>query len=449
MKTIHFELALMPEGWREDVCIGIAGGLIESVTDGRAKGCESHAIGIPGLPNLHSHAFQRGMSGLAERRGPEADSFWSWREMMYHFALRMSPDDVESVAAQLYVEMLESGFTRVGEFHYLHHDIDGSAYADVAEMASRIAAACEATGLNLTLLPVLYRHAGFGGAPARSGQRRFISTVEGYGALLAASRKTVSLLEGANVGVAPHSLRAVAPDELRAAAALADGAPIHIHVAEQRREVEDCVAASGARPVEWLLDNAPVDERWCLVHATHMTADEAFRLARRGAIVGLCPITEANLGDGIFDGMQFRGPGGRFGVGSDSNVSVEAAGELRQLEYSQRLARQERNVLAEPRGSTGEALFAGALAGGAAALGQTDIGLAPGAAADMVSLDAAHPTLCGHGAATVLDAWIFGSGHRLVDCVWTRGQKRVEAGRHHAHEAIARRFAATMARLST
>lgn len=449
MKTIHFEHALMPEGWREGVRVGIDDGLIASLISGQAEGCESHAIGLPGLPNLHSHAFQRGMSGLAERRGPEPDTFWSWRETMYRFALAMSPDDIESVASQLYVEMLEAGFTRVGEFHYLHHAVDGSAYADRAEMASRIAAACAATGLNLTLLPVLYRHAGFGGRPAQSGQRRFVCTIEGYAALLSASRTAISFLEGANLGVAPHSLRAVTPDELRAAVAMAEGGPIHIHVAEQRREVEDCIAASGSRPVDWLLDNAPVDEAWCLVHATHMTAGETARLARRGAVVGLCPVTEANLGDGIFDGARFREHGGRFGVGSDSNVSVEAAGELRQLEYSQRLACGERNVLAAPGESTGEALFRAALSGGAAALGQTAVGLVPGATADMVSLDAAHPALCGHGTATAIDAWIFGSGKGLVDCVWTRGEKRVEAGRHRDRDAIARRFAATMAKLST
>ncbi len=447
MHTVHFDLALTPEGWRKDVHVAIDDGLIAAIGEGRPKESETHAIGVPGLPNLHSHAFQRGMSGLAETRGPGSDSFWSWRDTMYRFALTMRPEDVEAVAAQLYVEMLEAGFTRVGEFHYLHHDVDGNRYADRAEMAARIAAACQSTGINLTLLPVLYRHGGFGGAPARGEQRRFVSTLDGYSDLLSGCRSALRGLVGSNVGVAPHSLRAVSPDELRTAVAMAAGGPVHIHVAEQVREVSDCLAWSGARPVEWLLDNVSVDAAWCLVHATHMTPDEASRLARRGGVVGLCPITEANLGDGTFDASQFCGRGGRFGVGSDSNVSVEAAGELRQLEYSQRLSRQERNVMARTGGSTGLALFQAALAGGAAALGQFCAGIAVGASADLVSLDASHPSVVAHGPSTLLDAWIFGAGNALVDCVWTRGTKHVEGGRHWDRQGIARRFARTMAKL--
>ena len=447
--TIHFERALTPAGWRRDVTLRIAGGSIEAVEPGSPPpGAEVHAIGLPGLPNLHSHAFQRAMSGLAETRGHAPDSFWSWREAMYRVALAMRPEDVEAVAAQLYVEMLEAGFTRVGEFHYLHNDLDGRPYADRAEMASRIAAAAAATGIGLTLLPVFYRHAGFGSTPAQPAQRRFTTDLDTYAVLLEASAAAVANLEGANVGAAPHSLRAAAPDEVRAVAALAAGRPVHIHVAEQVKEVEDCIAWSGARPVEWLLDNAPVDGSWCLVHATHMTPAEAQAVAGRNAIVGLCPITEANLGDGAFDGPVFAAQGGRFGIGTDSNVSIGAADELRQLEYAQRQQRMARNVMASPGHSTGLALFEAALAGGSAALGQEPPGLAEGAPADFVSLRADHPALAGHTEPTLIDAWVFGGGNAVVDCVWTRGTRQVDGGRHRARSAVAQRFTATMARLA-
>ncbi len=447
MAPIHFELLLTPSGWRRDVTVSVEGGLVAALLPGRAPHAETHRIGVPGLPNLHSHAFQRGMAGLSEIRGPGADSFWSWRDTMYRFALAMTPEDVEAVAAQAYAEMLESGFTRVGEFHYLHHDLDGRPYADRAEMAGRIAAASAATGIGLTLLPVFYARAGFDGAAAGPDQRRFACSLDLYAELVEGSARAIAGLDGATLGVAPHSLRAADPDELRAVAALAAGRPVHIHVAEQLREVEECIARRGARPVEWLLDHAPVDARWCLVHATHMTAAETDAMAGSGAVAGLCPITEANLGDGTFDAPQFLAAGGRFGVGTDSNVSIEAAGELRQLEYSQRLALRARNVLAPPGGSTGAALHAGALAGGAAALGQGVSGLAVGAPADLVSLDADHPALAGHGPETLLDAWVFGRGAGLVDGVWTRGAKRVDGGRHVARDGIRARFAAAMARL--
>ena len=448
MDRVHFDLLLTPGGWRRDTSVLVVDGRVAGLAPGRAPGAESHRIGLPGLPNLHSHAFQRGMAGLAETRGPGADSFWSWRETMYRFVLAMTPEDVEAVAGQAYAEMLESGFTRVGEFHYLHHDVDGRPYVDRAEMAGRIAAASATTGIGLTLLPVFYARSGFDGTLAGPGQRRFACDLDLYADILEASARALDDLDGATMGVAPHSLRAATPEELGAVAGLAAGRPVHIHAAEQVREVEECVAHRGARPVEWLLDHAPVDGRWCLVHATHMDAAEACAMAGRGAVAGLCPVTEANLGDGIFDAPRFLAAGGRFGVGTDSNVAIDAAGELRQLEYSQRLALRARNVLAAPGGSTGAAVFAGALAGGNAALGQDAFGVAPGAPADLVSLDADHPALAGHGADTVLDAWVFGRNAGLVDCVWTRGVKRVEGGRHVARDAVRRRYATTMARLA-
>lgn len=383
------------------------------------------------------------MTGLAEVRGPADDTFWSWRTLMYKFALTMTPEHVEAVAAQLYMEMLEAGFSRVGEFHYLHHDGDGRAYADIGEMASRIAAAAEHTGIALTLLSVFYAHAGFGGGAPGDGQRRFINSLESFARLMERSREIVSSLPGSVVGVAPHSLRAVTPEELAGVVALAGGGPIHIHLAEQTKEVNDCLLWSGARPVEWLLDHAPVDDRWCLIHATHMTPDETARMAQSGAVAGLCPITEANLGDGIFPLPAFSAAGGRFGVGSDSNVLISVAEELRMLEYSQRLGNRARNVAAEPGESTGAALFSGALRGGAKALG---IGgaLRVGATADLVSLDvSAVPYL---DAAQALDHWIF-AGSVRARTVWTRGRRVVENGNHIHREEISARFKRAMAEL--
>ncbi|MGJ7037895.1 formiminoglutamate deiminase [Shinella sp. BE166] len=445
MAVIHARQALLTGGWTKDVRLHIEGGRIARLeTDAAAAaGDERHNTIVAGMPNLHSHAFQRGMAGLAETRGPGSDSFWSWRNVMYRFALSMTPDDVEAVAAQLYVEMLEAGFTRVGEFHYLHHDKDGRHYADIAEMAVRIAAAASETGIALTLLPVFYAHAGFGGTAPGEGQRRFINDRDSYAALLERCRTLTDALPGGITGVAPHSLRAVTPEELSAVVAMAGDKPIHIHIAEQVKEVEDSIAWSGRRPVEWLLDNQAVDGRWCFIHATHMTDTETRGMAKAGAIAGLCPITEANLGDGIFP-ADFFAAGGRFGVGSDSNVLIGLPDELRQLEYSERLAHRARNVLAAPGGSTGRALFDGALVGGAAALG-VEAGIAAGNAADFVSVKARHGLdLAGDA---LLDGWIFANGAE-VDCVWVNGHKQVEGGRHAAREKIGRRFTATMRALT-
>ncbi|TIO13820.1 MAG: formimidoylglutamate deiminase, partial [Mesorhizobium sp.] len=374
MTAIFAEQALLPDGWHSNIRIAVNDGRIATVeTNATSRpGDEHHAILLPGMPNLHSHAFQRGMAGLAELRGPSADSFWSWREVMYRFALSMTPDQVEAVAAQLYVEMLEAGFSRVGEFHYLHHDCDGQPYANIAEIAERITAAAADTGIGLTLLPVFYAHSSFGGAAPNEGQRRFINDVDRFSRLVEKCRESVRTLNQGVVGVAPHSLRAVTPEELENIATMVPGGPVHIHIAEQVKEVEDCLAWSGARPVEWLLANAKVDRRWCLIHATHMTETETAAMAKSGAIAGLCPITEANLGDGTFAAPLFKQHGGRFGVGSDSNVLIGLADELRQLEYSQRLAHRARNVLAVASGSTGRALFDAALDGGSAALGAVE-----------------------------------------------------------------------------
>lgn len=450
MSRLHFASALLPSGWANDVQVVITGGAIAAVTPGVAPtaGDERHAIALPGLASLHSHAFQRGMAGLAELRGDSTDTFWTWRETMYRFALAMTPDDVAAVATLLYVEMLERGFTRVGEFHYLHHDRDGSHYADLAEMAARIAEAAEASSIGLTLLPSFYAHGSFGGAAPHDGQRRFICSVDQFIKLMAASRKAIANLPGANIGIAPHSLRAVAPDELAAIIPLADGGPVHIHAAEQVKEVEDCLAWSGRRPVQWLLEHVPVDQRWCLIHATHTTSDEVSAFAKTGAVAGLCPMTEASLGDGIFPAREFLDAGGLFGVGTDSNVLVGVADELRQLEYGQRLKHRARNVLSGGAGhSTGRTLFDDALAGGGRALAQPIAGLTPGARADIVTLDIAHPSLAGRARDAVIDGWIFAAGSGAIDCVWAGGNKVVESGRHQLRQAARQRFNASVRRL--
>ncbi|WP_152534569.1 formimidoylglutamate deiminase [Martelella sp. AD-3] len=445
--TIFAENVLTPEGWRRNARLSLNAGRIAGLAFDQAPeaGDERHDIIVPAVANLHSHAFQRAMAGLAERRGPASDNFWSWREVMYRFTFAIEPDEAEAIAAQLYVEMLEAGFAHVGEFHYLHNDKDGSHYDNIGEMAERIAAAASETGIGLTLLPVFYAHSNFGGAEPNNGQRRFIHDRDSFQRLMEASAKVVGGLESAVLGVAPHSLRAVTPEELAFAAGLTDG-PVHMHIAEQTKEVDDCRAWSGKRPVEWLLDNTGVDARWCLIHATHMTEAETDGLAKSGAVAGLCPVTEANLGDGIFPASRFLNSGGVFGIGSDSNVLIGLSDELRQLEYAQRLGERARNVIAETGGTTGRRLLNGALAGGAQAMG-IEAGIAEGRPASFFSLDSlddsAAPWLKDDQA---LDGFIFANQIR-PDCVWANGKKQVEGGRHLKRAAISARFRKAMTAL--
>ncbi len=443
--SLHAESALLSEGWAQNVRFDIADGRIASLeVDVEANADDERVkVIVPAMPNLHSHAFQRAMAGMVETRGSTADSFWSWRTLMYRFAQTMTPDQVEAVAAQLYMEMLEAGFGRVGEFHYLHHDMDGGHYANIAELAERIAAAASQTGIALTLLPVLYAHSGFGGLDPVEGQRRFINSTDSFARLFDGCREAVAALPNSVVGVAPHSLRAVTPEELAIASQIAPNAPLHIHIAEQVKEVKDCIAWSGSRPVQWLLDNNDVTDRSCLIHATHMTPQETMDVARAGAVVGLCPITEANLGDGTFAAPQFLAAGGLFGIGSDSNVMIGIGDELRQLEYSQRLSHRARNVIAPANGSTGRTLFDAALRGGAQALG-AKVAIAQGYPADFVSLNVENaPYLEGDH---LLDGWIFGN---LVkpETVWINGDVVVRQGRHIQRDAISRRFQAAMRQL--
>ncbi|MCC7265748.1 MAG: formimidoylglutamate deiminase [Caulobacteraceae bacterium] len=438
--TLWFDSALLPEGWSRGVRVTVRDGLVAEVVAGvgPAADDERHACAVPGLANVHSHAFQRAMAGLTETRGPSADNFWTWREWMYRFLDRLTPEDVRAVAAQAYVEMLQSGFTRVGEFHYLHHQADGAPYDDIGEMAAAVAQAADDTGLGLTLLPVFYAHSGFGGAAPVAGQRRFICGLDAFARVLEACERLTARLPDGRTGVAPHSLRAVTPEELAAVARMAGGRPVHIHAAEQVKEVADCLAWSGRRPVEWLLDNAGVGEAWCLIHATHLTPAEVAGLARAGAVAGLCPITEANLGDGVFPAQAFLRAGGVFGVGTDSNVHIDAAQELRALEYAQRLSLRARNALAKAEGaSTGAELHARALAGGVQALADPAGGIAEGRPADLVSLDPDHPSLAERRGDAVLDGWIFAAADRAVDCVWRAGRKQVSGGRHLSADRIA------------
>ncbi len=448
-------LALLPDGWQRDVLLEVdRGGWLTAVSTaadapkGEAPPPTTTLPGVvvPGLPNLHSHAFQRALAGRAERGSPSGDSFWGWRERMYAFLAVLEPDDVEAVAAQLYAELLTHGYTSVCEFHYLHLDARGRPYADAAEMSRHLLAAAESVGMGITLLPVLYMAGDFGGAPPTEGQRRFVLDADGYLALLDTVRGAVDA-DGARsrAGLAFHSLRAVPPEALARVLTTADqgdsGQPVHIHVAEQRREVEACLAWSGQRPVAWLLDHAPVDERWCLVHATHLDDDEVGRLAASDAVAGLCPTTEANLGDGLFRLGDYLAAGGRLGIGSDSQVSVSPVEELRWLEYGQRLSSGRRNVAAgEAERSTARVLLEAAWSGGARASGRAVGRLEVGARADWLVLDPEHPVLVGHEGDRLLDAWIFSGNDSPVTEVWVGGIRVVADGRYLWADEVGARF---------
>jgi formimidoylglutamate deiminase len=428
VEKLLFRHALLPQGWAENVRLSFADGVITQVEENVPGGRD---IALPGMPNLHSHSFQRAMAGHVERRGAGRDSFWTWRELMYKLALSMSPEDVEATATLAFIEMLEGGFTSVAEFHYLHHAPNGAPYDDIGEMAARIAAAAESVGIELLLLPVFYAHAGFGGTPPLPEQRRFVNDLERYTKLYERCGQLAS------AGVAPHSLRAATPEELAQLAALAGERPLHIHIAEQTAEVEACQDWSGLRPVEFLLRHAEVARNWCLVHATHVTAEERAGIEASGAVAGLCPITEANLGDGIFPADEFLGP---FGIGSDSNVLIDAARELQMLEYSQRLAIRQRNVMArEGCLSTAMALYTNAAAGGAQAMGLR-AELAPGAPASFVTLSGDDPEIA-------LAQAVFCARQPAVRDVWVRGRQMVQAGQHALGEQARARFDATVQKL--
>jgi len=450
--------ALLPGGWARDVLLAWdASGVLATVESGvAAPAGVPQAAGpvLPGMVNLHSHAFQRGFAGLTEHRTGSDDSFWSWRTLMYRFALRLSPDALEAIATQVYIEMLRAGYTSVCEFHYVHHDPQGQPYADPAEMSLRLLRAASRAGIGITLLPVLYQTAGFGAKPALPEQRRFLL---GTDAMLALLQRLSGACSGgdARLGLAPHSLRAVPPEALAQAVAglhaMDPQAPVHIHIAEQQREVDECLASTGTRPVDWLFDHAEVDARWCLVHATHMDWDERRRLAHSGAVAGICPTTEANLGDGVFDAPPYLSQGGVWGIGSDSHASVSVAEELRLFEYGQRLALQRRNVLAsEAHPQVADRLYLEAVAGGARAAGRAVAGLVLGQRADFTVLDGAHPALAGLSGAQALAAHVFANhGHETLAEVRTAGRSRVQHGCHPLQAEAGQAFAAARAGLLT
>ncbi|UJW75761.1 formimidoylglutamate deiminase [Rhizobium sp. SL42] len=452
-RSLFCKQILLPQGWVSDVVVSIGDDgsvvAIEAASDAVSDLESVSGPVVPALQNLHSHAFQRAMAGLAELAGSTDDSFWTWRDAMYRLVGRMSPDDIEIVATKLYSELLKGGFGRIVEFHYFHHAAGGRRYANVAETSLRILRAAQASGIGLTHLPVFYAHAGFGGTEPGEGQRPFIHDVDQFLSLLDALKPECDAV-GATLGFAIHSLRAATPDEMRAIlSAEKTGGPIHIHVAEQEREVDDCLAWSGRRPVEFLLDEMPVDERWCAIHATHMTPDETARLARSGAVAGLCPATEANLGDGIFPATDYVGNGGAFGIGTDSHVATTVAEELRLLEYGQRLRDRRRNRLASgPGASVGRTLFDAALSGGAQAAGMRSSGIRVGARADLVVLNGDNPFIGSASGDQALDRWLFATGNDAVRDVMVGGRWVVRDGRHHNEEAIDRDFREVLLRLA-
>ena len=445
--------ALLPEGWAADVSVGIGpDGRIAQVTPATQPGPGDVRVEtlLPAPANLHSHAFQRAMAGLTERRGDDPrDSFWTWRRLMYRFLDRLTPEDVEAIAAFVQMEMLEAGYGASVEFHYLHHDRGGVPYANLAEMGARIAAGAATSGIGLTLLPVLYQRGGLDGRALIAGQDRFGNDPDRFAQLVEATRAAVAGLPADTVvGTAPHSLRAVDKAGLAAAVRLAGDGPIHMHLAEQVAEVEEVEAATGRRPVEWLLENAAPDARWCLIHCTQMTEAETLGLAATGAVAGLCPITESSLGDGIFDGVRWLGAGGAWGIGSDSNIRIALGEELRTLDYSQRLRDRSRAALATTDRSTGRVLWEGEAKGGAQAAGRASGAIAPGLWADLTAVGDMGPDGIGRDGDTVLDTLIFARGDRDVTDVWSAGRHLVRDGRHTAREAITAGYAAAMRRLA-
>ena len=449
MQTIFATRALTPDGWKRDVRIGIEDGRIAAVEPGAQPGGLRVDTLLPAVANLHSHSFQRAMAGMTEHRAAGRDSFWTWRDLMYRFVAHVTPEEYEAIAAMTFLEMLEAGYSAVGEFHYVHHQPDGTPYDNLTELTERVFAAADLTGIGLTHLPVLYSYGGAGARPLSDGQARFGNPVERFGELVSQARSLAARDMPADtvVGIAPHSLRATTPDDLREVLELRDGRPVHIHIAEQPKEVADVEAWLGARPVDWLLSNAPVDRDWCLIHATHMTDGETGAMARSGAVAGLCPITEANLGDGPFNAPRYLAERGRFGVGSDSNVRIALGEELRTLEYSQRLRDLSRNVAIAGEGSVGTALYTGAAAGGAQALGRAAGRIEAGALADLLAIDTAQPALCSLAEEQILDGLTFASGPEIVAHVWSAGRHQVRDGRHVARDAITADYRRAMTRL--
>ncbi|WP_417815155.1 formimidoylglutamate deiminase [Thalassospira alkalitolerans] len=450
MTVLWAHQALTTKGWENNVRVEIdeTGRISRVQADSPAADTQIGTL-LPAIANLHSHAFQRSMAGLTEKRGPDPrDTFWTWRQLMFRFLDQLTPDHVQAIASFVQMEMLEAGYANNTEFHYLHHQPGGAPYDNIAEMAERIAAAAEITGIGLTLLPVHYQFGGCDKRPLGPGQIRFGNDPERFSKLYEESEKALkSLPSDTKMGVAPHSLRAVGREDLIATTRLSKDGPIHMHLAEQVAEVEEVSASWGKRPVEWLLENADVDENWCLIHCTQMDEHETVNLAKTGAVAGLCPITESSLGDGIFDGVRYLGAGGTIGIGSDSNIRISLSEELRTLDYSQRLRDKSRAALATPEHSTGRRLFEAAAKGGAQAAGRNAGRIEVGALADLMALDGTAVDLIGRTGDTILDTYIFAGDDRMVRDVWSAGRHVVTEGRHIAHDTITGRYRKVMEQL--
>ncbi|EKN4177848.1 formimidoylglutamate deiminase [Yersinia enterocolitica] len=449
MPVYFTKRAFLPDGWANDVQITVneQGNIQRIITGSSDTDCQilSGPI-VPGMPNLHSHAFQRMMSGLAEIAGNPQDSFWTWRDLMYRLVQRLTPEHVGVIARQLYIEMLKGGYTQVAEFHYLHHSPDGSPYSDPGEMTLHLSQAAQDVGIGMTLLPVLYSYAGFGGQPAQQGQRRFIQNTESYLKQQQVITKQLANQPLQNQGLCFHSLRAVELSQMQEILQASDKQlPVHIHIAEQQKEVNDCLAWSGQRPVAWLYDHVPVDSRWCLVHATHLDESELVRLAKSQAIAGLCPTTEANLGDGIFPAVDYLQHHGRWGIGSDSHVSLNVVEELRWLEYGQRLRDQRRNRLTnEQYPAVADLLYTQALAGGQQACGSNIGQIAEGYRADWLVLDGDDPYIGGTESASLLNRWLFAGDKSQIRDVYVAGNAVIVDRYHPMQQQTAQAFLAVL-----
>lgn len=450
MATFFAPRALLADGWYKQVRIHVSpAGIIEAITPNSDDRQAYRLPGevIPAIANLHSHAFQRAMAGLAEVAGDPQDSFWTWRDLMYRMVQRLTPQQVGDIAALLYIDMLKGGYCQVAEFHYLHHDVNGAPYADDA-MLQQLIAAADIAGIGQTLLPVLYSYSGFGAQPPVAGQKRFIQQTDNYLQQQARLQTWVKDKPLHNVGLCFHSLRAVSEVQMHEVLAASDRSlPVHIHVAEQEKEVNDSLAWSGERPVSWLMNRFDVDARWCLIHATHLDDSEVTRLATSGAVAGLCPTTEANLGDGIFPAVDYIAQGGRWGIGSDSHVSLSVQEELRWLEYAQRLRDRRRNRIAlAHQPSVGDLLWQQAAAGGAQACGIRSGSLAVGQRADWLVLrdQAWLGSVNDHA---LLNRWLFAGQRDQIRDVYVAGNRVINDGHHAEEHACAARFAQAMAAL--
>ncbi len=446
MTTVFAHKALLPDGWADDVRLQLVDGRIGEVSRGQQPADTDTVTDciIPGVGNAHSHAFQRALAGRTEERSPDGcDSFWTWRKRMYDLAASMDAELLRAVARQAYAEMLENGYTSVAEFHYLHRDPSTGEAGTV--MFDALADAAAQTGIRLCYVPVLYERAGFDRPQPEGHQEHFSLGIEAFleHHALASAREAERL----SVGIGAHSLRAVSQLALNEIAKAGQGRPIHIHIAEQQREVDQCMAAYERRPVRWLLENFDVNDNWCLVHATHMDAEEIQACAESGAVVCVCPSTEANLGDGLFPLADFLRHGGNIAIGSDSHVSINPFEELRWLEYGQRLATRSRNVASIRGAHVGRELFERAVDGGAQASGQTQAGLCKGAPADLVALYGDDPMLTGHGHESRLDALVF-SGYKLpIEGVMVHGEWQVIGGKHKGRAATRDAYRAAIEKL--